>query len=108
MKKLSIVAVLLFSSAAFASNWTNVVLMDQACSAKAKANPDAHTKACAVQCSKSGYGILTEDGKFLKFDQKGNEEAVKLLTSTEKKDHLRVNVEGEEKDGTIAVKSVSF
>jgi hypothetical protein len=108
MKKLVMIATLLFSSAAFASSWSNVVLIDQACSAKAKANPDAHTRSCAIQCSKSGYGILTQDGKFLKFDQKGNEEAAKLLSSTDKKDHLRVNVQGEEKDGTLAVTSLSF
>jgi len=82
--------------------------MDQACSAKAKANPDAHTRACAIQCAKSGYGILTQDGQYLKFDEKGNQEAAKLLASSDKKDHLRVNVQGEEKNGTIAVSSLSF
>ena len=108
MKKFVIVAALLFSTAAFASDWKNVVLIDQACSAKAKANPDAHTRACAIQCSKSGYGILTQDGQFLKFDDKGNQEAAKLLGSSDKKDHLRVNVQGQETNGTIAVSSLSF
>lgn len=108
MKKLIVIAALLISSVAFASDWSNVVLIDQACAAKAKAAPDAHTRACAIQCSKSGYGILTQDGQFLKFDQKGNEEAAKLLSSTDKKDHLRVNVQGQEKSGTVAVTSLSF
>jgi hypothetical protein len=44
----------------------------------------------------------------LKFDQKGNEEAAKLLSSSDKKDHLRVNVQGEERNGTLAVTSLSF
>jgi len=108
MKKFVILAALLVSSAAFASDWKNVVLMDQACSAKAKTNPDAHNRACAIQCAKSGYGILTQDGQYLKFDEKGNQEAAKLLASSDKKDHLRVNVQGEEKNGTIAVSSLSF
>ncbi len=108
MKKFLLIAALLFSSAAFASDWKNVVLIDQACSAKAKANPDAHTRACSIQCSKSGYGILTQDGQFLKFDEKGNQEAAKLLSSSDKKDHLRVNVQGQETNGTIAVSSLGF
>ena len=108
MKKFVVIAALLLSTAAFASDWKNVVLIDQACSAKAKANPDAHTRACAIQCAKSGYGILTQDGQFLKFDEKGNEQAAKLLASSDKKDHLRVTVQGEEKNGSIAVSSLSF
>jgi len=108
VKKLLIIAVLAIASSASATDWKNVVLIDQACAAKAKANPDAHTRSCAIQCSKSGYGILTEKGEYLNFDQAGNEQAAKLLAGTDKKDHLRVNVQGQEKDGAISVTSLSF
>lgn len=106
MKKLIPIAILMFSLSAFATTWKNVSLMDKNCSRKAASSPDSHTRDCALQCAGSGYGILTADGKFLKFDQTGDQQSLKLLKSTDKKDHLRVTVDGDEKDGTIAVKSI--
>ncbi len=108
MKKL--VSATLFACltvAASASTWT-APLIDKNCSRKAAANPDAHTKDCALQCSGSGYGILDSKGNFLKFDKAGDDQALKLLKATDKKDHLRVTVDGEEKNGTIAVKSMKM
>src|SRR5215813_7053769 len=109
MKKLLLIAgLLMFGASMFASTWDNVSLLDKDCSRKAAANPDAHTKQCALGCAGSGFGILTSDGKFLKFDKKGDEQTLALLKSTDKKDHLRVTVDGEEKDGVINVKSVKL
>ncbi|HWR13844.1 MAG TPA: hypothetical protein VN577_03390 [Terriglobales bacterium] len=109
MKKLLLVAVVLFTTAAFCSTWSNVTLVDTMCAKKVAANPDAHARDCAMGCGgKSGFGIVTSDQKFLKFDDSGNQQAMALLKSSDKKDHLRVTVDGEEKDGTIQVKSVKF
>jgi hypothetical protein len=108
MKKLLFLVVLMFGTAALANTWNNVSLIDKDCSRKAAANPDAHTKQCALGCSGSGFGILTSDGKFLKFDKKGDEQTMSILKQTDKKDHLRVTVDGEEKDGVINVKSVKM
>lgn len=108
MKKLMIVAVLLFGTATFANTWNGVSLIDKSCSRKAAANPDAHTRECALGCAGSGYGILTSDGKYLKFDKAGDAQALSLLKQTDKKDHLRVTVDGEEKDGVINVRSVKL
>ncbi len=108
MKKLVAIAILIFSISAAATTWNNVALTDKNCSRKAAANPDAHTRDCALQCASSGFGILTNDGKFLKFDQAGDQQSLKLLKSSDKKDHLRVTVDGDEKDGTIAVKSIKL
>jgi hypothetical protein len=108
MKKCLLFTLMFFAASAFASTWNNVPLVDKMCSKKVAANPDAHTRDCALQCSKSGYGIVTSDGKFLKFDTSGDEKALSLLKQTDKKDHLRVTVDGDEKDGTIAVKSVKL
>lgn len=108
MKKLLLLAVVLSLSAlAFAGDWSNVVLIDSHC-VRTEKNPDMHTRACAMRCSDSGYGIVTSEGKFLKFDQAGNEKALALLDSTDKNDHLRVNVKGELKGDTIEVHSVSW
>ena len=112
MKKLLclIAAVIAFPMALQAETWKNVSLMDASCAAKAeaRANPDAHTKTCAIQCQKGGYGILTSDGGFLKFDAAGNKKIEAALKATKKTDHLRVDVQGELKGSDIAVKSVSL
>lgn len=93
-----------------AETWKNAPLMDSMCAAKAdaRANPDAHPKTCAVQCQKGGYGIVTPDGGFLKFDAAGNTQVEAALKATKKTDHLRVDVQGELKGSEIAVKSVSL
>src|SRR4051794_33325207 len=72
---------------AAAEAWNDVSIIDSQCSAKVKANPDAHTRQCALMCSKSGFGIVDSSGNYLKFDDKGNQEALKLLQSSSKKDH---------------------
>jgi hypothetical protein len=108
MKKILLATLILCSAAAFAESWNNVPLIDTACAAKVKDNPDAHSRTCALKCAAMGYGIQTSDGRYLKFDKKGNEQALELLKSSTKDNHLRVNVEGTEQGDTIAVKSVSF
>ncbi|HVT93977.1 MAG TPA: hypothetical protein VHD76_14125 [Bryobacteraceae bacterium] len=109
MKKLMMFAAFAALPAlAGAETWTNAAMVDVSCSAKAKADPDAHTRACALGCAKSGFGILTSDGSFLKFDQKGNDETLAALKKTNKKDHLRVTVNGERSGDTIHVQSVKL
>lgn len=112
MKKvlLLVAALAAFPLAAQAEVWKNVSLLDTMCSSKdkVKANPDSHPASCALQCAKSGFGIVASDGKYLKFDQAGNDQVVAALKATKKTDHLRVTVDGDLKGDTIAVKSVSL
>ena len=108
MKRFTMALLLALAPAsALADTWLDVSLVDHGCEDKVQANPDAHTTACLLQCAKSGYGIMA-DGKFLKFDEKGNEQVAAALKSTKKTDHLRVTVDGERKGDSIAVKSVSL
>src|SRR5438309_11461890 len=74
MKKISVLLGLMLALPAFAAaeDWNNVSIIDSQCSAKAKADPDSHTRACAMTCSKSGFGILDNSGNYLKFHGKGN------------------------------------
>jgi len=90
-----------------AETWKNVSVMDGNCAKKEEklAKADAHTKECALKCAKSGYGSVV-DGKFVKFDEKGNEMAKAALMKSDKKDHLRADVTGEMKDGVIHVSSL--
>jgi hypothetical protein len=93
---------------ASAENWSNVPIIDTQCATKAKADPDSHTRDCALTCAKSGFGIVDKDGNYLKFDAKGNEEALKLIKSSSKQDHLRVNVSGQKEGSVIHVQSISM
>ena len=103
-----IVMALAGATAALAAEWKNVPLIDKMCLSKVKADPDAHETSCLLSCSKSGYGILTSDGKWLKFDNMGNEKAMAALKATDKKDHIRVNVTGEMKGTTLQVSDLTI
>ena len=109
MKKLlAVLLVALFSLPMLAEEWKDAPMVDVQCSARVKGSPDAHTKDCAMRCAKGGFGIYTSDGKFLKFDDKGNAAVVDALKKTDKNDHLRVNVKGERAGDTIKVESLSL
>ncbi len=66
------------------------------------------TRDCALMCEKSGYGIVTADKKFLKFDPDGNAKVLAALKASDKEDHLRVNVSGDVPGDTIKVTSVKL
>jgi hypothetical protein len=110
MKRISLLLAVAIAFPAFAAaeSWSNVSIIDTQCSTKAKADPDSHTRSCALSCAKSGFGIVDKDGNYLKFDAKGNAEAIKLLQSSDKKDHLRVNVTGEKQGDVIQVQSLNM
>ena len=99
-------SLLALPGAAQEATFTNVPMIDTMCSAKAAADPDGHTLACALQCQGSGFGILTENGDFLKFDAAGNDRALQLLKSTSQQSKLRVSVSGTRKGDTLAVKEI--
>jgi hypothetical protein len=110
MKKFVLLtATLMFASlCASAETWQNAPVVDKMCASKAKAEPDKHTRACALQCKGSGYGILTEKGEFLAFDAKGNDKTAAALQSTDKKDHLRATVKGTRYGNTIKVEDMTL
>lgn len=91
-----------------AETWKDASLVDVNCSAKVKDHPDAHTRACALMCANSGFGIITSDGTFLKFDAEGNQQAVAALKASSATDHLHATVTGEREGDTIKVKSLKM
>jgi hypothetical protein len=112
MRKLVSFVVLLGMSAipAFAASetFTDVTVVDSNCSKKVAADPDTHTRECALKCAASGYGILTKDKQFLTFDAAGNAKITEALKASDKKDHLRVNVSGDVKGDTLQVTSIKL
>jgi len=63
------------------ATFSNVPVVDVNCSMKAAADPDSHTRACALKCAASGFGIVTKDNQFLKFDAEGNKTITEALNA---------------------------
>jgi hypothetical protein len=104
----SLLALGLMASPALAATFNDVSVVDVACSKKVAATADTHTRECALMCKESGFGIVTSDQKFLKFDADGNAKVLEQLKASDKKDHLRVNVTGDVDGDTLKVKSVKL
>jgi hypothetical protein len=106
----SLLALGLMAAPALAAtqSFNDVSVVDVACSKKVAATADAHTRECALACKESGFGIVTADKKFLKFDADGNAKILEQLKGSDKADHLRVNVSGDVKGDTITVTSVKL
>ena len=71
---------------------------------------EAHTKECLLKpaCEKSGYGVYTDDNKFLRFDAAGNRKALAAVKASSKLDDFEVEVTGEVKDDTIRVATLKI
>lgn len=103
MKKLVIISCLAAASA-FAGTWSGTVV-DVMCKGKDVAN---HTKECALGCAKGGYGLVTSDGQFYKFDESGNAKTLAALKKTSKDKDLRVTVNGAKDGDVIKVESIQM
>ena len=55
-----------------------------------------------------GFGIVTSDHKFLKFDANGNSLVLDALKKSEKNAHLRVDVSGDVQGDTLKVTSLKL
>lgn len=107
----TLAVLVLAASAAWAGaaeTWNRVSLVDTQCIDRVKKDPDAHTRQCALQCSKNGYGIITADGTFLPLDEAGNRKALEALKGAKHADHLRVTVTGERQGDAIKVSSLTL
>jgi len=108
MRKIVLTVVLTaFAVPVFAANETfnDVPVVDVNCSKKVSADPDSHTRACAVKCQESGFGIVTKDKQFLRLDANGNAQVIAALKASDKKDHLRADVTGDVQGDTVKVSS---
>lgn len=89
-------------------------LVDAMCAKGMMKNPAAvmkkaaaHTKECALHehCASSGYGIMSE-GKWFKFDEKGDKEAKAFIENTKMEKALMVEVTGEMSGEVFALASI--
>ena len=103
-----IIAAFLAPAIAAAETWENLPLVDHNCVEKVKADPDKHETSCLIMCARSGYGVLASNGTWLKFDKKGNDEALKALKATKKENGIRVTVTGERTGDSIKVATLKI
>jgi len=68
----------------------------------------SHTRECAITCFKSGYGLVTADGKFMKFDEGGNARMLATLKKAAKEKDLKVKVTGAVAGDVIKVEAVEL
>ena len=103
MKKL-IVAASIFCVCGFAETWSGTVV-DVMCKGRDLAS---HTRECALDCAKSGFALVTADGKFLKFDEQGNAKALAALKKSSKDKDLKAKVTGTADGDVITVESIAL
>jgi hypothetical protein len=100
MRRIALVLLTAAALSAFAAE-TKVqgYLVDLACSSEEgqKAGFGAkHSKECLQmpECVKSGYGVLTDDKKVIKFDAASNAKAKQFIAELKKEKDIKVNVTG--------------
>jgi hypothetical protein len=119
MKMIGIAAALVIAGLAFGgvaqAQQTQVKghLVDVMCATKHATEADyiaKHDKTCLLMegCVKSGYSVVTADGKVLKLDAKGSQQALDLIKKTERTSAWTVAVNGTISGDTITVASIQL
>jgi hypothetical protein len=102
--KLIALSLLMLGSLAAADSFSGTVV-DVMCKGK---DLSGHTRECAVTCAKSGYGLVTADGKFLKFDESGNARTLSSLKKLTREKDLKAKVTGTMDGDVLKVQSIEF
>lgn len=103
MKRVALLLVVVCGSA-LAETWSGT-LVDVMCKGKDLAG---HTRECALSCAKSGYGLVTADGKFVKLDESGNAQTLAMLRKSTKEKDLKAKVTGSMDGDTLHVESIEL
>jgi len=69
-----------------------------------------HTRKCLLMpaCKAGGYGILTANDVVIPFDEKGNAQAEKLLSSTTQEADFRITANGKRRGDHFEVSRISL
>jgi hypothetical protein len=114
MRKLILVLFAAMAVSAFAADTTvKGYLVDLSCAAEEGSKPGfgaKHSKSCLQmdECVKSGYGVLTDDHKVIKFDKASNEQAKKFIADLKKTKDIKVNVTGNLNGDMITVNKMEL
>ena len=114
MKKLTLVLFAAVALGAFAAE-TKVqgYLVDLACAREEGEKTGfgaKHSTMCLQmpECAKSGYGVLTDDKKVIKFDAASNAKAKQFISEIKKNKDIKVNVTGSVNGDQMAVSKIEL
>ena len=114
MKKLTLILLAAVALSTFAAE-TKVqgYLVDLACASEEGQQPGCgakHSKDCLKmpECVKSGYGVLTDDKKVIRFDAAGNQKAKDFIAGLTKEKDIKVNVTGALNGDNITVNKIEL
>ena len=114
MKKLTLVLFAAVALGAFAAE-TKVqgYLVDLACAREEGEKTGfgaKHSTMCLQmpECAKSGYGVLTDDKKVIKFDAASNAKARQFIADLKKTKDIKVNVTGSVNGDQMAVSKIEL
>ncbi len=112
--RLAITSMVVLNTVSFADELVlKGYLVDVACSARSRRKADppiVHSRMCMQMpsCSESGYGLLTEDKQFIRFDEESNQKVKKLLSETSKENDFRITVTGSREGETIKISKIEL
>ncbi len=114
----TVLMLLLVASPLFAAKGHKVTLkgtlVDVSCATERANDLDSlrakHTRKCLQMpdCEKSGFALLTADNKVLRFDDKGNETARKLIAATDREKEWNIKVSGRLEGDTLTVSKLTL
>jgi len=114
MKKLILTLLITVTATAFAADSAlKGHLVDVACASEEGQTSGfgaKHSKGCLQMpdCERSGYAVLTEDKKIIRFDKDGNDQAKKFIAALTKKTDIRVVVTGTMSGDQINVSKIEL
>ncbi|HEY6306499.1 MAG TPA: hypothetical protein VI488_08610 [Candidatus Angelobacter sp.] len=88
-------------------------LVDIACGQEDGSKPGfgaKHSKECLQMpdCVSSGYGVLTDDKKIIRFDKAGNDQAKKFIDDLKKESDVKVTVTGAVSGDSMTVSKIEL
>jgi hypothetical protein len=116
---LALATVVLLTSVSFAGSHgkkktLNGYLVDISCATERASELGTlgvvHTRQCLQMpdCQRSGYGLLTDDKKILRFDAAGNDQVKQLIASTDQPKDFRITVSGRVQKDQIEVSKLTL
>jgi hypothetical protein len=100
-----LIPVVLFTAALASAETFSGTVVDVMCKGKDLAG---HTRTCALECAKSGFGLVQADGRFLKFDESGNARTLAAIKKSSKEKDLKMKVTGTLDGDLIKVQAVEL
>jgi hypothetical protein len=100
----AVCSLFLLALPALAADFSGTVV-DVMCRGKDLPN---HTRECAITCARSGFALVTADGKFLKFDESGNARTLAVLKKSTRDKDLKAKVTGAVEGEILKVQSIEL